>query len=131
MVELLKKGHLSLENPCKDKEAELGLKKRQLEASDDADINGLKQTLAEAMNNIRKLRTSNDELEDENRDITDKIAKIRAKIGGGLNLDGSIQASSKMKGIDELNRLKAKNEELLKRLAQLKEVKIMNKFSII
>ena len=80
------------------------------------------------MNNIRKLRTSNDELEDENRDITDKIAKIRAKIGGGLNLDGSIQASSKMKGIDELNRLKAKNEELLKRLAQLKEVKIIKKF---
>ena len=63
------------------------------------------------MKNIQKLRLSNDELENENRDITDKIAKIRAKIGGGLNLDGSIQASSKMKGIDELNRLKAKNED--------------------
>jgi len=119
------------ENPCKDKEAELQLKKRQLEAADDADINGLKQTLAEAMKNIQKLRLSNDELENENRDITDKIAKIRAKIGGGVNLDGEIQATSKMKGIDELNRLKAKNEELLKRLQQLKEVKIMNKSSII
>ena len=104
------------------------MKKRQLEASDDADINGLKRTLAEAMDNIRKLRTSNDELEQENRDITDKIAKIRAKIGGGLNLDGSIQASSKMKGLDELNRLKAKNAELLKRLQALKEVNYISVF---
>ena len=98
------------------------MKKRLLEASDDADIDGLKRTLAEAMQNIMLLRKSNDELEQENRDITDKISKIRAKIGGGLELDGSIQASSKIKGAEELNRLKARNAELLQRLQALKEV---------
>ena len=78
--------------------------------------------MADALKNITLLRQSNDDLEKENIDITDKISKIGAKIGGGLSMDGSIQASSKIKGADKLKELKAKNAKLLERLEALKEV---------